>query len=171
MAGNEQGDAAVVARVEDLSQIFILATVPELDIAKLKKGQKAMIKISALPNENFEGEIVEIALSAKDKDRWSSASTEFQIRILMNTHDPRLRSGMSALLDIVTADDANVLVLGHEYIQDDPEGYSFVTMLNGEKRKVELGLQTEEAVEIKSGLKEGDRVRLIDFLSLPKVAE
>jgi len=72
-------------------------------------------------------------------------------------------------MDVVTDKREKVLVLGHEYIQEEPSGGYFVTLESGEKRKITVGLQTEEAAEILSGLAEGDRTRPIDFLSLPPI--
>lgn len=167
----ETGDQSLVLRVEDLSELRVVASVPELDIAKVKIGQTTNVKISALVGETFNGEIRQIALSARDKDRWSSSSTEFQVEILLKTHDPRLFPGVSALCDVVTNKVENALVLPHEYMQVDADEKYFVTRENGQKQYVVLGLQTDEGAEIKEGLKEGDKVRLIDFLNLPKVEE
>ena len=160
----------LVVREEDLSQLTILATVPELDIAKVKKGQEALVKVSALPSATFKATIEEIALSARDKDKYSSSSTDFQIKAKLVSHDPRLLTGMSALMDVITAKSENVLVLPQEYVQETDDKV-FVTLESGEKREVTTGLQTDEAVEIKSGLNEGDRVLPIDFASLPKIEE
>lgn len=167
----DTGDQNLVIRVEDKSQLFVTASVPELDIAKVKVGQKASIKVSSLVGESFNGSIKEISLSAKDKDRWSSSSTEFQIKIAIDSTDQRLFSGMSALCDVITARADKALVLTHEYIQPDDDGNYFVTLENGQKRNLKVGLQTDEGVEVKEGLQEGDRVRIIDFLSLPKVED
>ena len=166
----DQGEQNMVVRVEDLSSLSVLAAVPELDIAKVKRGQAAMVRVSALMGETFPGEINEIALGAKDKQMYSSASTEFQIRVLLKSHDPRLLPGMSALMDVITDDRENVLTLPFEYIQDESGKY-FVTTDKGVRKPITLGLQTEEAAEIKSGVVEGERVRVIDFLNLPKTEE
>lgn len=166
----DTGDQNLVARVEDVSDLYVLATVPELDVAKVQRGQAAKARVSALVGEQFDAVIQEISLSAKDKSGWSSSSTEFQIRALLKSHDPRLFPGMSVLMDVDTNKRANVLTLPHEYIQEEDGNY-FVTLESGQRRPVKLGLQTDEAAEIVSGLNEGDRVRPIDFLSLPKVED
>ena len=163
-------DQNLVARLEDLTELSVLGSVPELDVAKVKIGEDAMIRVSALPGETFKGKIHEIALSARDKERWSSASTEFQVKATVTTRDPRLMTGMSALMDVITAKRQGVMALTHEYIQEDQEG-DFVTLAGGEIRRVHLGLQTDEAAEILDGVKVGERAMPINFLSLPKQAE
>ena len=169
----ESGDQSLVLRLEDVSQLFLLSTVPELDIAKVKVGQEAIAKVSALPGETFKAVITEISRSARDKDRWSSSSTEFHVRLALPGADTRLMTGMSTVMDVTTDKREKTLVLGHEYIQEEAkplEGY-FVTLESGEKRIVTLGLRTDEASEILAGLNEGERVKPIDFLALPPLAK
>ncbi len=161
----DTGEQNLVARLEDLSELSILATVPELDIAKIKVGQTAMARVSALVGERFEAVIQEISMSARDKDRWSSSSTEFQIKGAVRSKDARLLPGMSALMDIVTNRRDQVLALPHEYIFME-DGKYYATLLGGEKREIKVGLQTDEAAEIIDGLVEGDRVRTVDFLNI-----
>lgn len=168
---SDTGDQNLVMRVEDFTDLFVMATVPELDVSKVKIGQRAIVKVSSLVDESFPGEIREIGLSARDKDKWSSSSTEFQVKIALNTHDPRLLPGMSALCDVVTNHADKTLVLGHEFIQEDNQNHYFVTLAGGERRDIKLGLRTDEGVEVKDGLNEGEKVRVIDFLSLPKVMD
>ncbi len=166
----EQSEQSLVVRVEDLSSLFVLAAVAELDIAKIKRKQEALVRVSALIGETFPGEISEIALGARDKQVFSSSSAEFQIRVALKTQDPRLLPGMSVLMDVITDRRENVLALAHEYIHEDSEGYHVFTA-DGTRKNITLGLQTEEAAEIKSGLAEGERVRVIDFLNLPRIEE
>lgn len=167
---SEQGEQTMIVRVEDLSSLNVQAAVPELDIAKIKRGQEAMVRVSALSGETFEGEISEISLGARDKERFASASTEFQIRVQLKSNDPRLYPGMSALMDVITDRRENTLALSHEYLHEDSGKY-FVVLEDGKKAPITLGLQTEEAAEVKSGLVEGQRVRVIDYLNLPKIEE
>lgn len=163
-----QQEQNLVVRVEDMSDLLVAATVPELDVAKVKIGQEAKVKVSALPGESFTALIEQIHLSAKDKDRWSSSSSEFQIRARLKTRDPRLYTGLSAVMDVITDSRKNVLSLAHEFIVTSDEK-STVTLMNGEKRSVKLGLMTDEAAEVIDGLKEGDQVKPVDYLSLPKM--
>jgi multidrug efflux pump subunit AcrA (membrane-fusion protein) len=155
----------LVVRVEDLSELSILATVPELDIAKIKVGQEANARVSAIVGDTFPAVIREISMSARDKDRWTSSSTEYQIKGIVKKADPRLLPGMSAMMDIVTNKRENVLALPHEFIFTE-DGKYFVTLASGERREVKLGLQTDEAAEILEGVKEGDVVKPIDFLNM-----
>jgi multidrug efflux pump subunit AcrA (membrane-fusion protein) len=166
----DTSDQNLVARIEDLSELSILATVPELDVAKVKVGQEAQARVSAIVGESFPAVIREISMSARDKDRWSSSSTEFQIKGLLKSHDKRLLPGMSAMMDIETNRRGKVLALAHEFIFSE-DGKYYATLLNGERRELKLGLQTDDAAEIIEGLSEGDRVKPVDFLNLKSLDE
>ncbi len=73
---------------------------------------------------------------------------------------------MSVSVDIIAESREGILILGHEFINRDADGYS-VKFKNGQIRKVKLGLQTDEAFEIVEGLKEGEVVEPVDFFRPP----
>src|SRR5690554_3842834 len=52
---NAFGEGTVVMQIADLSNMVVLSNINEVDIAKFEVGQKANIKLDALPYENFEG--------------------------------------------------------------------------------------------------------------------
>jgi multidrug efflux pump subunit AcrA (membrane-fusion protein) len=79
--------------------------------------------------------------------------------------DPQLEPGMSVICDIIAKKVTGVLFLPDEFIQKDKDKY-FITDENGQSKPVEVGIQNEEAFEIKSGVTEGQKVRETDFLSL-----
>ena len=87
------------------------------------------------------------------------------IRVDILDKDEMLKSGMSAVLDIIVREAKDVLLLPHEYVQKTGDQY-VVTMADGQKRRVEIGMENEEAFEIKSGVKAGDLVRPVDFLAI-----
>ena len=72
---------------------------------------------------------------------------------------------MSVVLDVITEQALGALTLRHEFIRK--EGGKFhVTLEDGTRRDVQVGLRNEEAFEIKGGLTEGQKVKRVDFLSL-----
>lgn len=163
----EQGSTSpnnYLVRLDDLSQLYVEASVPEMEVGKLQLGQDAIIKASALFNTSFQGKIEKISLAAKEQTGWEKSRVEFPISIKVTKGDERLRPGMSVILDVVTRKLDNVLTLGHEFIQKDGESY-FVIVPGGGKKPVSIGIQNEEVAEIKSGLNEGDAVLQSDFLS------
>lgn len=170
-AVTEKSEQDFLLRIDDLSGLYVSATAPEVDRAKLLVGQEALIKASAVPDRTYSGVIEELTLAPRESGgggmMGGAQQAEYPVRILVTERDKQLGPGMSVVVDIVTDKRENVLTLRHEYVLREKEGYS-VTLENGQKRAVKVGMQNEEAFEITEGLKEGDRVRMVDFTSLPE---
>ncbi|RZA07240.1 MAG: HlyD family efflux transporter periplasmic adaptor subunit [Proteobacteria bacterium] len=161
--------ADFLLRVDDLSELFVQASAPEVDRAKLKLGQEALIRASAVPDYAYNGVIQDLALAPREdsSNMFGGSQAEYPVRIAITNKDKKLGPGMSAVIDIVTSRRDKVLTLRHEYVLREKDGYA-VTLENGTKRPVKVGMQNEEAFEILSGVDEGTRVRLVDFNSLPE---
>lgn len=164
---NAQGGGNSMVRIDDLTRIFVEANSPEIEVAKLKVGQTAIIKASAVTARSYTGKIKHISLASKEQKDWDKSRVEFPVDIEVTDADSQLKPGMSVVVDIITNKLSNVLTLRHEFIEKDGAKYLVVTE-HGEKKPIEVGLQNEEAFEIKSGLQEGERIRQTDFLSLLK---
>jgi len=159
-AGERVAANAAVLTIGNPGDLVIESNIPESDITKIKIGQKADVVFDALSEKSFEAEVFEV----------DPASTVIQdvvyyrIKLKLSTLDPELKAGMSSDLDIRTAEANDVLMVPMRGVQTD-ERDKFVQILIDEltgqieKRKVETGLEGDEGmVEIKSGLKEGERV-------------
>lgn len=146
------------SRVMSLDMV-IQSKVPESDIVKVKIGQHAKVTFDALSEEDvFDSEIIEI----------DPASTTIQdvvyynIKLKLNNSDIRIKPGMSANIDIATAQKDNVVIVPVRAIKtEDSKKYVDVLEADSTTRKVyvETGLQGNEGmVEIKSGLNGGEKV-------------
>lgn len=153
-----------MVRIDDLSKLFVVANTPEIDMAKLKVGQEAEIRVSAIFQKTYKGELRQIALAAQESTNGRD-QVEFPIKMEIINPDSAIKPGMSVLADIITLRVPNVLTLRNEYIQLE-DGKHFVTLSKGQKKKIEVGAQNDESFEIKSGLAEGEKVKVTDFFEL-----
>lgn len=173
-AVKQQDPNDAILRVDDLSALYVQATAPEVDRTKLTTGQEAVVKASAVQERTYAGVIEELTLAPKDTAGQISfggtQQAEYPVRIKLVERDAQIGPGMSVVIDIVTAKKENVLMLRHEYVLREGEGY-VVTLLDGKQRPVKVGMQNEEAFEIKEGLQEGERVQLVDFTALTPESE
>jgi multidrug efflux pump subunit AcrA (membrane-fusion protein) len=160
---NEKDAKDVLVRVDDLSKYFVLAQAPELDATRIKKGMEVEVRVSALDSGVIKGIVRDIDLAAKDADGWKTQQSTFNVRVEILDPPEGLHSGQSAILDIVTSRISNVLYLEHEFINQEGDKH-FVITKRGRRVPIEVGRQSDMAIEIKSGLKEGDEVEQIDFL-------
>ncbi len=146
------------SRVMSLDMI-VESKVPESDIVKLKLGQHVKITFDALTLDDiFDGEIIEI----------DPASTTIQdvvyytIKLKINNPDVRVKPGMSANVDISTAEKHNVVIAPLRAVKSE-EKKKYVDVLQADnttkKVYVETGLEGDEGmVEIRSGLSGGEKV-------------
>jgi len=163
----EKGENNAIVRIDDLSRLFVVSEVPEADIGRIRVGQEVMVKVNAILDRSYKGIIREIALAAKEKKEWrrSGDGVEFEVRIEITDQDGQVKPGMSSIVDIITAKREQVLALQQEFVEKNGNGYR-VTLEDGKKRDIEVGVQNSELFEVRAGLAEGEKVRMVDFLSL-----
>ncbi len=140
--------------------LLIESNIPESDIAKVAIGQGVDVTLDALTaNDIFKASVFEI----------DPASTEIQgvvyyrIKLKFDNLDPRFKAGMSANLDIATAQKDNVISVPSRAIKTDGDK-KYVDVLQAvdnttKKVYVQTGLEGDDGmVEITSGLKGGEKV-------------
>lgn len=155
-----------ILRIDDTSKLFVLANAPEIDRVKIKTGQEVIIRASAILNKKFKGIIRELSLAAIEKDQWTrSQVVEFPIKIEITSSDETLKPGMSVVIDVITAKKENIITLPHEFIHNDNDKY-FVITESGVRKDIQVGVQNEERFEVISGLKEGEKIKQVDFAEL-----
>jgi HlyD family secretion protein len=110
--------------IADMSVINVEVRVDETDVASVKVGQKARVKVDALGDQEIEGEVAEIASSAVTRSGQTIAQTavagtqeakDFKVVIRLINMSPevsnRLRPGMSATATITTDRRENVIAV------------------------------------------------------------
>jgi len=119
--GAQSFQPTVIMTVADLSVMECEVMVDETDIANLRLGQKAEVRVDALENQVIQGEVTEIGSSAIP--RGQSAQTAFggtntgnqakDFRVEITLQDPpaAIRPGLNAAADITTARKEKVLAV------------------------------------------------------------
>lgn len=167
--GKEEQKNKTIVRIDDQDKFFVVAKAAELDASRVKIGMEVEIRINAFKHGMLKGIVREIDLAAQEADGWKEQQATFGIRVEVIDPPPELRSGQSAIVDVVTGKYEDVLYLEHEFINRDgkaQEAQEFVMTKKGKRKNIKTGRQTDVAVEIVEGLSEGDEVEQIDFLKL-----
>ena len=143
--------------ISDLSEVHAIARVPEHQTSKLPPGTTATIRISALGDQPLEGKLIRFGTIA-DRER-----ATIDAIFLVKNPDLRLRPGMRAEFEIVTARSENVLTIPKEAIQGDPSNrHVFIKDFNIPnaflRSPVKTGRANGSQVEILSGVFPGDLV-------------
>lgn len=146
-----------LATVADLRTMKAVIPVNEVDIPKVKPGQKAVVKLDAYPGREFEGMVV----STSQEESKAENVVTYETIIYLDNSEGLLRSGMTVDVEILCESRENTLVIPFTALQEEG-GRTFVLVKKGEKeterRPVKVGLRSETMVEIVEGLQEGDEV-------------
>jgi len=146
----------LVAQVVDFSSFTFNTDIDEADIGKVSMGQKADVVIDAFTDKTLTGTIFEIIPQTQTT---SSGATVITVKIDLGKLDIIPINGLSGQSSIILAEVPSALTIPLEALRDDNSVVvSGNTGLIAEK--VVPGIQSDTDVEIKSGLKEGDRVVL-----------
>jgi multidrug resistance efflux pump len=98
--GDQVNPGSSIAEVIDIAHLEVNAQVGETDHSNLKPGQPVDIEVYALPNDRFTGK-VETVGAATSQEFWSGGSQhKFDVTILLDKPDPRLRPGFAARVTI-----------------------------------------------------------------------
>ncbi len=156
---------------EDLTKMQIEASVVEADIAKVKEGQRVEFSVDSFPDEIFEGVVTQV----RNNPITTSNVVTYQVIIGIDNKDLKLKPGMTANVDIITAQKQNVLLVPNKALRfytTDEKGEvkrykdKGVWILKDKKPvriNVTTGVSDDDQTEISSKeIKAGDEVILED---------
>ncbi|MEK7067539.1 MAG: efflux RND transporter periplasmic adaptor subunit, partial [Patescibacteria group bacterium] len=133
----------------------IEANIPEADIAKIKVGDTADVTLDAYGNDvHFEVKVTEIDPAETVIEGVSTYKTTFQFA----NEDIRVKSGLTANLDILTDKKENVIAIPSRAITTNGENKTINILENGAIKEIRVttGLRGSDGnVEITSGISEG----------------
>ena len=101
------GGGTPIADIANMGTVHIEAGIDEIDIGRIEVGQQATVKAEAYPNQHYSGQVVRIAPEARVEQN----VTLFDVVILVENTDGKLKSGMNAEVEIVMVDRSNVLTI------------------------------------------------------------
>lgn len=151
-------------QIADLSKMKVTVQVGEKDIAKIAVGQSANVTYPAFPDIVSQGTVTAIASVANSDAANGGGSVTFNVDILIEAPDARLKPGMTAEVSVVTEQlDDVVMVPTMALMTEDGEHYyvNLATDSEGKKtRRVKVTVVTQndnEAVVGKTQVKRDDQ--------------
>lgn len=151
-------------QIADLSKMKVTVQVGEKDIAKIAVGQSANVTYPAFPDIVSQGTVTAIASVANSDSNYGGGSVTFNVDILIEAPDSRLKPGMTAEVSVVTEQlDDVVMVPTMALMTEDGENYyvNVATDDEGkETRRVKVTVVTQndnEAVVGKTQVKRDDQ--------------
>jgi len=152
-----------IIQLPDLSSLKATIKVNEVDISKIQKGLKVEIKPDAFSDSIFTGTVNSVANLAVNKDG-SSKIKVFPVGILINETNKNLLPGLTVSCRIIIDKIENVLFVPIDAVKtEDEKSYAYKQKGNGyEKVEVETGISNSDYIVISKGLKEKDKIALVD---------
>lgn len=148
--------------ITDLSQVAVVADLPEIDLAGMKLGQSVKVKIPSYPDETF------TATANYISDVVNSETKTVAVRAVLDNKSRIFKLNMSADIYLGLPPRA-VLACPKSAVRHLKE-HTFVIVRGNNgfvQHPVELGADNDDYYEVVSGLKQGDAVVIEGSLTLP----
>jgi cobalt-zinc-cadmium efflux system membrane fusion protein len=140
--------------VADLSLVWVMVDINEKDLAKIHRGQAAIVTVGAFPDSKLKGRITYIA------DLVDQATRTVKARIEVANPGRKLKPEMFATVELTLAADAPPLLAVPEDALQDLDGKKVLFVAENATefaaRPVQTGRSASGLIEIVSGLKEGE---------------
>jgi RND family efflux transporter MFP subunit len=162
-----QNGGTLLGEVADLSVLMVRTNINEIDVARLKVGDVARVRVDSMRSVLMAGRIKRIATSALESN--VDRTRVFPVDVVLEDADDRLRPGMSATVMFTLARVEDTLAVALSAVFSTAEGARYVFVKNGETfavHAVETGIADTRYVQILSGLEkdaEVARTRPLEF--------
>lgn len=127
--GNSYSGGTIVV-IEDNSSYEVTAQIDEYDIGKIQIGQETVIKTNGTGDNEFHGEVKEIAPRATTAG--SGSDVTYKVDISIDAPCNELKMDMTAKLSIVLNSVENVLTVPSDALQEDDDGSYYVEILKSD---------------------------------------
>lgn len=159
--GDELWPGASLVGIPDLSRMKVLTKVNELDINKIRTGQKAMVRLDAFPEKPFKGAIINVAMLCQTK-KDDPLIKLFDIEIMLEESDPILKPGMTVSSEIFISKLESALFVENECIfKENAKSFLFINEKSGvQKREAKIGPRNTKFTVIFGNFKAGQQVKI-----------
>ncbi len=138
-------------RISDFTPLLCRFEVPEKDFPHVRIGQLAHIRVEAYPGDSFSAEV------ARLRPTVDAATGTFTVTLEVEGQN-KLRPGMFASVYLQTDTHDDAIVIPRDALVLDSLGDTVFVKSgdDAERREVQLGLRSENLVEVLEGISEGD---------------
>lgn len=161
--GDQPWPGQAIVTLPDLSNMESHTFVNEVDISKVKVGQKVEVKLDAFQDSSFIGKVSNVARLGKQKDNQSTVKV-FDVFVEIKGVSEILKPGMTTSNKIIIDKIEDQIFIPHEALFEN-ENKVFVYKQDGsgfDEVDVTIGNKSDDFVVIKSGLEDGNIVTLRD---------
>ncbi|PRD56970.1 efflux RND transporter periplasmic adaptor subunit [Sphingobacterium gobiense] len=201
VVGTAQMAGTEIMRIANMSTMEVNVEVNENDINRVKVGNDATIEVDAFQGRKFKGVVTEISSSSTSAGSETVAATAEQVtnfsvkvRIQASSYEDLIdednknaspfKPGLSATVQIHTKSDKGLVVpiqavtvrenINNVDSVNNADIKEYVFVLNGDvvdMTEVTTGIQDDNNIIVKSGLKAGDKVVSRPFNAISKILQ
>ena len=151
--GTSVDPSTTLLTIADLSQVWILAEIPEANIPAVRLGSRAQLDFAASGRQPFPARVDFLYPTLTERTR--------TLRVRFTVANPRgmLRPGLYGTAAFESAGAPTITIPRDAVVDTGRQQHVFVATGNRfEPRPVTLGVQLADRVEVRSGLNAGDRI-------------
>ena len=162
--GNTVTAGTAVVTIGNVDELQVTASVPERNVASLRKGLKADIVLEAYPGQVFVASIVRISPVVDSSSRTKSVTLEFDKK------DGRINAGMFAKVKLYTDVYSGCPVIPETAVLE-KSGTKYIYVVNADgatvsQRKISLGKSVDGFVQVTDGVSTGEKMVIEGMNSL-----
>ncbi len=158
---NNFNDGTTICVVADMDDLIFQGKMDETEVEKLRQGMDLILTIGAIEDKKYNAELEYISPKGVE----DNGAIQFEIRAAVKLQeDDFIRAGYSANAMVVLDRRDSVLTISEQVVQYDKKLQPYIEVLKGpnswERRDIELGLSDGLNVEVRSGVNEGDQMKI-----------
>lgn len=161
--GDDAYGGSKIGTIPKSDSLVVDAGIHETKLKKIKQGMVCVVTTDAFPGVTVPGTVEFVAIMASENNRRSGGDERsYKATISLDTTPEGFRPGMSCNAEIQIKDLTDVLYVPRQCVLFD-DGKTIVFVKGSPEatlREVEVGLDTNNWVQITSGLEEGEIVLL-----------
>lgn len=148
----------VLLTIADMSKMQISVQVDESDVGRVVNGQKVSFTVDAYPGKTFSG----VVSNVSNKATITQNVVYYPVTVDIDNPEGLLKPTMTARVSVHVGESKNVLIVPLAAVKQN-KGQQYVQVVKNSKPQnvnVQLGLASDDRVEVTSGLQDGDQILL-----------
>jgi HlyD family secretion protein len=158
----ENSMAEPIVHIGKLDAMIATGLLSEYDTMKVNSGQKVILRSDAVPDQEWQGEIIKISLLPEQNQtalQSGSQAVQYPVTMKITGDSKALKPGFQIIMEIET-DKKQANVLSIDALHDDGEQPYVLTVKDGKasKKNVKTGITSGAKIEILEGLSKEDEI-------------
>jgi len=162
--GTPVQSGATLLTITDVSELSLTAEVDETDVLLVRPGVSADVELDAVPGATYDAKVRVVGVSPTTSTR---GGVSYSVRLTLGGGTaadgepaPRPRPGMSAVVRLRVRSVTDAVAIPSSAVVRDGNRDTLWVVANGKahRRAVQLGAEGDAFVEVREGVKPGDRV-------------